>query len=195
MDFLERIEYIESLPFEKQLLIAVMSSERAYRETLKVFPKGLANRPIFRQALDALWKFVNAQESVTEAVLKSIDLEIFKYVKDEFDYKADEWFVSYHTIIKSLARSLNLTIGMIRRGAETGESSGNVTEKAAHIFDVIYEDRQDSGEAYDKEIEWLTKATYLIAETEEIAPHYDWFLQKIPDYERGKIDKEFQDFE
>jgi hypothetical protein len=67
--------------------------------------------------INALWKYVNAQESVTEPVLESIDLEIFKYVKDEFDYKADEWFVSYHTIITSLARSLNLTIGMIRRGA------------------------------------------------------------------------------
>lgn len=195
MDFLDRIDYIENLPFEKQLLIAVISAERAYRETVKVFPVGLGNRPVFRKALDTLWKYVKDKESVTAEELKEIDLEIFKYVKDEFDYKAGEWVILYHTIITSLARSLNLTIGMIRRGEETGQSSANVTEKEAHIFDVIYEDPQDSGKEYDKEIEWITKAMYLIAETGEIHANYDWFLEKIPEYERGRIYKDFKDIE
>lgn len=94
-----------------------------------------------------------------------------------------------------MARNLNLTISMIRHPEKTGQTSGNVTENEAHIFDVIYEDPQDSGEVYDKEIEWITKALYLIAETEEIPANYEWFLDIIPEYERGRIYKNFIDLE
>jgi hypothetical protein len=195
MNFIERIDFIEKMPFEKQLVVAVMSSERTYQEIVKIFPNGLKQRPFFRKSIDILWAYLQKQSTISDDELKILDLEVFRYVKDEFDYKEGEWIILYHSIITSLARNLNLTIGMIRRGEETGESSANVVEGTRHVFGTIYETPNGERIIGIKEKEWLTKAIYLVVETNEIPTNYEWFIERIPEYERGKIYKNFKDID
>lgn len=195
MNFLERINYIGKLSFEKQFVIAIMSAERAYQEVIKVFPKSTGKRPVFRKGIDILWKYVQEKDSVSKQEIEEIDKEIFNYVEDELDMAPGEAGIIYHTIVTALARSINLSLGMITLGIgkKSGRTSANVVQKEMHIFDTIYENPEDTEKAYKTETEWVTKAIYLVAENEEIPTDYSWFLERNPDYEREKIYKKFDD--
>jgi hypothetical protein len=197
MNFLERIKYLGKLSFEKQFVVAVMSAERAYQEVIRVFPKGLKQRPFFRKSVDLLWKHVEGKTLITKEDVKELDDKIFLYVKDELDFEPGEAGIVHHTVITSLARNINLSLAMITdlAGEESGNISANVVEKTRHIFGTIYETPDEERLMGVKEKEWLTKSIYLVAESEEIPTNYEWFMERNPDYERGKIYKQFEDVE
>lgn len=191
----KRIEILTSLSLEKQLAYGVLCCERAYLEVFKVFPKGMEQSPIFKEAIDKLWAYLSNGTKLKKEELKIIDLEIFKYVKDELDLEPRELRILPHPIVTSLARSINLTINIILTNSETAKLSSSCVGNVRHIIGQIYEDLDNTREMSLKELEWLTKALYLIAESDEVPPNYEWFLERNPDYERRKIYKDFRDIE
>lgn len=197
MNFIERIKFLGSLSFEKQFIIAVISVERSYREIVKVFPKWLEKKTIFKEALDLLWNCVRDKDLVNIKEIERINDELMNYVHDEVSLEPGEKAHVYNPIVTELARCINLSLAMITRGLgeKSGRTSANIAEGTRFIIATIYETLDGNREIGIKEKAWLAKTVYLVCESEEIPKYYEWFLEKNPDYERGKIYKNFRDVE
>ena len=192
MNVLETKKLLEKLPFERQLLFAVLSSERAFREVNKFFPNFLKNKTKFSEILDELWKYLANKSNLTKEDWRKYGLEIEEFFKNNSNY-------GNQTSLLETSNALKLTMGMIIWGNDSYKDAAGCSLKSGKFISEFYDDRKANGldgiKWYLKEIEIITKALYLIAESEEIPTSYQWFLERIPDYERGTIYKKFKDIE
>lgn len=184
MNIIERVNFIEKLPFEKQLVFATLCSERCYREIIKVFPNFVSKETDFEEILNQLWSFLKQNSSMSKEQWQEKSSKIFTCFEESND--------SFDLALLETSRVIDMTLGMIIWGYDNEKTSASCLEKSRKVIGEIY-DEENSREYSFKELEWLTKALYLIAESEKVPTNYEWFLEKNPDYKRDKFSKTFKD--
>jgi hypothetical protein len=187
VNIIERIQFIEKLSFKKQLVLALLCAERSYKEITKVFPTFVKTETSFQESLTKLWEEVNDKSVSSKENWQNLYRKIYVYFEEE---EKD----SFDLALLETSRVIYFVLGMLAWGEEVVNTSANCVEKTRKIMSEIY-DKDNSREYSMKELEWLTKALYLIAESQELPTSYEWFLERIPDYERVTIHKQFSDIE
>ncbi|HQU84485.1 MAG TPA: hypothetical protein PKY59_15210 [Pyrinomonadaceae bacterium] len=187
--FDEKKEYFKRISYKKQLTMAILSSERAYREAIKFYEMFLGEKTNFRFLLDELWNYLSNKSSLNHEDWFQMGLKIQKNFKKKGDYYSQD-------VISKLIGLLNMTIGMViwendKPDYWAGGCFTQVGSVISSIYDNKYQLISDSLIFYCKEQEWLTKAALLIEETEDLPLNYDWFAERIPDYERKETSLEF----
>jgi hypothetical protein len=182
MLLMDRIEFLYKLEEKKQLLFALICAERGYKELVKASLVPNENNS-FTETISELWDYMKNPNDYTLEHWKTI----FEYYHDNYESKPSE----FQFVFLEMVRVVNFVLSMIIWGNDTHKISAGTAEKVRKIISLIYDD--DSREFSMKELEWLTKALHLIAESGEFPASYQWFLDRIPDYIRGTVHRKFND--
>lgn len=169
--------------------MAVLSSERAYREAGKFYQTFLEEKTNFRFLLDELWNNLANKSSLNKKDWIEIGLKIQSNFKKKGSYYLQD-------VLGKLIGLLNMTIGMvIWENDKPDYWAGGCFTQAGSVTSTIYDNKNllssESLIFYCKELEWLTKAALLLEEMEDLPLNYDWFAERIPDYERNETSVEF----
>lgn len=187
--FDEKKAYFKRIPYEKQLTMAILCSERSYREAVKFYEKFLDKKTNFRFLIDELWKHLAKRSSLSKETWIEFGVEIQRTFKKKGSYHSQD-------VLGKLIGLLNITIGMvIWENDKPDYWAGGCFSQIGSIISVIYDNKNlqntDGLIFYCKELEWLTKAALLLEETKDFPINYDWFAERIPEYERANTSEYF----